>query len=888
MKQILHFLEREKLWPVLILVLGALVILPGLGQSGFWEPVEIGIADRAKTRMENDSAEGQENENKAPRNRARPKQPTVDDVKPPLTEWSVGHGMEYMDSPSLGARLPLALLGLVGLLATFFLGRRLASPRAGLFAGLILLSFPLFLFQSRQLMSDIGAVTGSALVVLGLTGLAWPVGRRPLRARDGEDREERPSTGQPEHRPWLYATDLALVAVGSIISYFASAALLGVVVPFGAVAVACLFALAGKLHVERDTACAVEVGNGNHRRWYVWTGLALMTLAMLAAVALQYVDGRGARAVLSYGFLPALVGVVLAVMGLWPRARCHRLSGDACWRRWHLFAVGLATLAIALGALFLVLAQVFDLRDPIPGERALFGYSLAADGKPLAILGGAWREHVAGEATFDVHFEQIAFGLFPWVVLAPVAIAHIAMGLRPGRFTWSGYVLFAWAALAWIICGIIERKVGPVLYPALVPVAVAVAVWIDDLMDARDQADATIESEHDARIRFGMSLRPPLVAFFVFMAALTLAVNISFFPDRFLSVNVVGASLDYPKGELTQVLKIQLSAWLAIFGVLFGVALSFGLALWASHKRLCGASPTVFAIRRHGIRAALGVGVLFALFLTHVWTPTLSGQLSSKNIFATYNKLRAEGDELGLLGQYGSAPDMYVDGEYRKLRSQGDLVVFMGKDSRVFAMVPSANQCALHRSLTQSGTYYVLERNAKHLLISNQLKPEQGVKDINPLTEAIIDQRPESVGSPVQVNYDDRIELIGVDMPDSVARGETFTMTLYYKVLKPISGSWKVFVHFDGGGTRFQGDHDPIDGLCATNFWQPGDYIVDRFTVGAGDITFRKTEYTAYVGFFQGSHGNWKNMKVVSAESPDGNLAVDNNNRVRVGRIRVH
>jgi len=117
-------------------------------------------------------------------------------------------------------------------------------------------------------------------------------------------------------------------------------------------------------------------------------------------------------------------------------------------------------------------------------------------------------------------------------------------------------------------------------------------------------------------------------------------------------------------------------------------------------------------------------------------------------------------------------------------------------------------------------------------------------------------------------------------MPASVDRGSRFKMTLYFKVLRPVPGSWKIFGHFDTAGMRFQGDHDPINGRCSTAFWQPGDYIVDTFWVDAGDISYPKGSYQARFGFFQGAHGNWKNMKVVAGNA-------DKNDRVFLGNIQV-
>ena len=70
---------------------------------------------------------------------------------------------------------------------------------------------------------------------------------------------------------------------------------------------------------------------------------------------------------------------------------------------------------------------------------------------------------------------------------------------------------------------------------------------------------------------------------------------------------------------------------------------------------------------------------------------------------------------------------------------------------------------------------------------------------------------------------------------------------------------------------------------CQTSYWQEGDYIVDRFKVEAGDVSSGTGRYTAWVGFFVGSSGNWKNMKI-SAAPPGGK---DDADRVKLGTIIV-
>ena len=214
-----------------------------------------------------------------------------------------------------------------------------------------------------------------------------------------------------------------------------------------------------------------------------------------------------------------------------------------------------------------------------------------------------------------------------------------------------------------------------------------------------------------------------------------------------------------------------------------------------------------------------------------------------------------------------------------QLANRRQLLDFLEEPGRVFALVPASELCAVHRSAKDKFDYYVLDdSHARFLLLSNKLG--SGEKDRNPLARSILRQPPTDIQKPMKVNFDNKIELIGVNMPRRVDRGSTFTMTLFFKVLKPVGGSWKIFVHFDGGGLRFQGDHSPINGRCGTSFWQPGDYIVDRFTVEAGDLTYAKTAYTARIGFFVGSHGNWKNMKVIEGEHGE-------DDRVPVGVLQV-
>jgi len=209
-------------------------------------------------------------------------------------------------------------------------------------------------------------------------------------------------------------------------------------------------------------------------------------------------------------------------------------------------------------------------------------------------------------------------------------------------------------------------------------------------------------------------------------------------------------------------------------------------------------------------------------------------------------------------------------------------MTLLGQEQRVFAIAPAADLCALHRQFAGKPYYVLDDSNVRAILLSNKV---DGATDRNPLARSIVRSEPSGITArpPGPVVWDDKIELVGWTMPERVSRGAEFEVTLYFKLRGNVPGAWKIFAHFDGGGLRFNGDHDPIRGRCASSFWQAGDYIVDPFPVKAGDFTFERRDYEVRVGFFTGANPNWKNMNVTAA--PPG--LEDNVDRILLGKVRV-
>jgi RNA polymerase sigma factor (sigma-70 family) len=106
--------------------------------------------------------------------------------------------------------------------------------------------------------------------------------------------------------------------------------------------------------------------------------------------------------------------------------------------------------------------------------------------------------------------------------------------------------------------------------------------------------------------------------------------------------------------------------------------------------------------------------------------------------------------------------------------------------------------------------------------------------------------------------WDDRIELVGWDLPATARVGVQFDVTLVFRVRAPVLHAWNVFAHFDSSAHRNNADHEPAGEACPTSTWRTGDVLVDRFPV---TLTFAEN-FTLAVGFYRPSKGDgpWENL----------------------------
>ncbi|HMG55328.1 MAG TPA: hypothetical protein VK601_17645 [Kofleriaceae bacterium] len=771
-------------WPVALAacaLLAAALLLPGLDRPGLWEPQERQVSDRVAPLL-----------SRAPAEAARPVPPArapevadpcvravpTDAVARSLTARAIVWGRDSIGDSDGGRRLPLAVLGLLTVLAAAGIAMRLAGARAGLIAAIALLAMPLCALQARMLTSEIGTACGGSLIVYGLVALG-----DPRRGRVG----------------WAAAIAdraIALVALGAgvALGFTGGGALLGLVAPIGAVAAA---------------------------------------------------GGFGAPLI----------------------AALRRRAPAAPWTTGLVAA--LAALA-ALGLLAVIAHQIYDLKPLYPGltpppARELLGKAIVPSGCYSWALGGTWRPEDDLRMTYDSTFEQIAFGSYPWGLLAPIAMAALLGAADPGRRR-LGAIALAWAGAAWVAGEVFQRKVGFTIYAGFPALAIAVGAWLDAMLAGRARGEP--------------GAVPPgarLIALFALLGIVALGKDLQSFAERLTSILVGSDAIPYP--AQARLLLVPTRLWVLVLGTVIALGFALAVGLWRD-----GGAARDHSLRRLAARsaiAAIAATIVLAAFWTAIWQPGLAIHLSSKTMFETYRELARPGDALVVFGDLGQAPFAYTARPPEIVADRSQVIAALGRPGRVFAIAPQSELCTLHREIGGKPYFVLDDRNQRNLLLSNRL---DGADDQNPLRTAIVHTEPANIPHRPKgrVVWDSRIQLLGWDIPKSVPAGMRFEITLYYKILQPVGGSWKTLLHIDGpGGRAGIGDHDPIAGRCPTSTWQPGDYIIDRFTTSAGGGVFPGGAYEVWTGFFTGSNPNWRNMTI--SEAP-GDLR-DAFDRVKIATI---
>lgn len=600
---------------------------------------------------------------------------------------------------------------------------------------------------------------------------------------------------------------------------------------------------------------------------FLSAGAAIGLLAPILALVAAILVGFGLRPVQASAWDEVQDGSrELCEPGVGPDQPADRTLGSATLRgRFQLVFWALIALAVGLAV-------------------ATFARPYTA-GKLSVMLGGIPRSGAASQM-FEVLVRQLGFGLFPWSALAVFALARPLIrvdeadgGKTNGRLAFAQLLMLFATAFGFALSTYYVLMVGDARFVMLPPIALALGTFLDE----------ALEGQHSE----------PVVGLIAATGTMLVARDIFMDPTELVSVHLLN-KVRWPQ-------SVSIGYGVLVVGLIVGAGIYSGLA---ARGRALGRLPGGDAAQttgwrrlvarvtlhagRWGLQAAVACAVLFALFTSQYLLPVLSKHFSMKPVLDSYTRFAKQGEEVGKyrIEAQGSA---FLGGRtLTDLKTQDQLLAFLRKPDRVFAMVPTEDLASLDAAFKLARIdYTVLDAaSSKFLLISNRLG--SGEQDQNPLKKDVWmvpefaerggefrddDQVPWKWRIRLNSSFDGgKIELVGANFPETIRRPGKVPLELFFRVkMRPPAG-YKIFVHFDGPATpRVIGDHDPLGKMFPTTYWYPGEYIRDRFDVDVPLMTTPAGRYTIYIGFWPGGEG--KRLKVTGEN--------DGADRVRVGTLEI-
>jgi hypothetical protein len=135
-----------------------------------------------------------------------------------------------------------------------------------------------------------------------------------------------------------------------------------------------------------------------------------------------------------------------------------------------------------------------------------------------------------------------------------------------------------------------------------------------------------------------------------------------------------------------------------------------------------------------------------------------------------------------------------------------------------------------------------------------------------------IPTQPQSPRHALNVNLDNRVRLVGYDLPANQAHpGAEVSLVLYWQVLKSVGADYTVFIHLlDENDVRVgQGDGPPLNNTYPTSFWAAGENLADAHRLKIPSETAPKT-YRIAIGLYDPVSG--RRLPMLDAQ---GNIVAD-------------
>jgi hypothetical protein len=824
-------LERSRL-----LALGAavLVLFPALAWSGIWDPYELDAADLARRiAVRLFGAQGLTMPG------ALNSLPTLTDLRMgELPFTSMALGFKLFGLHDWTGRLPLAFWSLVGAAVLFEFLARLVDRRAGVYGVIALVTMPLYFMQARTMLGDIVTMAALTMAFCGLTGALL----------EGDAAAPRPSRAQVG---WLVVGALGLVA-----GYMSRGLILGVAVPTLSVGL----------------TWVVLRASGDRPRSPASTAVGALALGA-GVVAL----GLGVRALLR----ASPDGNLVRALGF---ALVRKASPDATFdlvvrQLGHALFPWSAFLPFAFGRL---------LRAPVEAPVAAREREI---GVRVALLFGAAVTYGA-YALLAPRTGPLAFS-GPALLAGVVALAVLDLerGAPASRALSLGTVIFGAVLLGDILkepdkalaAFVLDKPQFPKSFEAesgkrMVAVcgiflALLALSWFEDQPRAwargvRDWAGEQAASYRDGARELGRVWAGNLLFGMVVVQAALVGLGAMIFIGRRVGWQPVDR---LPKNFADVGVNLW---WIAPAALALAPA-----GLWGLRDAF---RVLVDRTRQPRARFTMFAGLLAGLGLSLWYYPALAAQLSPKEAFDAYARLRKPGEPLALLSVRSRSAAYYSGSEVESFTEVNQAFSWLtaSKDQRRWLLLkaddlPKLNQ--LYRGQAGKNLPILDGRSSQILLASNVLGER---RNENWISTMVLDEPPKPEVA-LDTQFEDQLTAFGWEVTDrdgrivgSVVPAASYHLRVYYRVQKPVAGTWKAFVHIDGFQRRFNGDHNVLDGKYAMSLWRAGDVVVDDLPFQL-EPNFTPGDYTIYFGFFSGDN----RLKVTRGQHQD--------NRAIAGAIHV-
>jgi 4-amino-4-deoxy-L-arabinose transferase-like glycosyltransferase len=582
MPQPAGFWERlgEPRTTAVVLLFGLLLYIPMAGSYGLWDPWETHYSEVARQMTKR----GDFISLWWP---CSPRETAVFQTKPVLTFWLMSLGMHVAriglpggapGEMALGTaaewavRVPFCLLGVMGLYGVYLVTSRLAGRRAGVFAAVVTGTCPIYALVARQAMTDMTFV-GPATLAIALAALAL---------LDSDEREL-PRRGRGwrswPHHPLFY------IALGTFLL---------VTVP--------------QLLID-SIDLRVRMAWGD--RMVTMYGAVVMIPYWVGVVAVVLVAARSRSRRPLYLYIAAslcglaVLGKGLAGLGLPVIIFTAYVLFTGQWRKLlgRQLPLGILVSLVIVAVVAIPWHHAMYIRHGAPWWNELFGDN-------------HWNRMMIGRhgdtGSFEYFLRELGYGAWPWVALAPAALAWAASARDHRRpVLWLGVV---WFVMAYSLVSASMTKFHHYILPAIPGLGIVVGCFLDRLWSDRGRVSAAAPAA---------LLGLPLLG--LVTADLVASKNAA---QRFLWL----FSYDYVHSKTGRAWPdaLDFRPYIIVLAVLLA---------------LCTAALVFRRSTRAGLLGLAGAAVLCTYFVLDVFMPGVAPYWSQKGVVAQYYKHRRGPEE---------------------------------------------------------------------------------------------------------------------------------------------------------------------------------------------------------------------------------------------------